>query len=373
MKTLSFLLQKEFRQIFRNPTLLRMILALPIIQLTVLPLAADFEIKNINLVVVDQDRSTFSRDLVSKITASGYFILVDYNNNALQSMEYIESDEADVVLEIPHNFEKNLVREGNEQLFLAINAINGTKANVGGAYLSQLIGSFNQEIRVEWMQKGSAKKTPMLEIAAINWFNPLLNYQFFMVPGILVVLVTMIGAYMCALNIVKEKEAGTIEQINVTPIKKHHFILGKLIPFWMIGVFVFSVGLFVVGRLVYGIIPVGSLVLLYAYLSLYLIAVLGIGLLVSTYSNTQQQAMSLAFFLMMIFILMSGLFTSIDSMPPWAKFITQLNPVTYFIEVVRMIIMKGSEFRHILHHFLIMTGFALFFNTWAVLNYSKTS
>jgi len=373
MKTLSFLLQKEFLQIFRNPTLLRMILAIPVIQLTILPLAADFEIKNINLVVVDHDRSTFSRDLVNKITASGYFVLVDYSSNSKQSLAYIESDEADVALEIPHNFEKNLVREGHDQLFLAINAINGTKANVGGAYLSQVIGNFNQEIRLEWMQSGKIIQAPIVEVAAINWFNPLLNYQFFMVPGILVVLVTMVGAYMCALNIVKEKEVGTIEQINVTPIKKHLFILGKLIPFWAIGMFVFSLGLFLVGRLVYGIVPAGNLALLYGYLTLYLIAVLGIGLLVSTYSNTQQQAMSLAFFLMMIFILMSGLFTPIESMPAWAKFITQLNPVTYFIEVVRMIIMKGSEFRHISQHFIIMLGFALFFNTWAIFNYRKTS
>lgn len=373
MKTLSFLLQKEFKQIFRNPTLLRMILVIPVIQLAILPLAADFEIKNINVVVVDQDHSTNSRDLVDKITASGYFVLVDYTNSSKQGLEYLESDEADVVLEIPPDFERNLVRENHEQLFLAINAINGTKANVGGGYLSRVIADFNQEIRQDWYQNGQPIRSPVIETRAINWFNPLLNYQFFMVPGILVVLVTMVGAYMCALNIVKEKEVGTIEQINVTPIKKHHFILGKLIPFWVIGMFVFTLGLFLVARLIYGIVPVGSLLLLYGYLTLYLIAVLGIGLLVSTYSQTQQQAMSLAFFLMMVFLLMSGLFTSVESMPRWARIIAQLNPVTYFIEVVRMIVMKGSEFRHVTRHFIVMAGFALVFNTWAVLNYRKTS
>ncbi len=159
----------------------------------------------------------------------------------------------------------------------------------------------------------------------------------------------------------------------MTPIRKHHFILGKLIPFWTIGLFVFSLGLFLVARLIYGIVPVGSLLLLYGYLALYLIAVLGIGLLVSTYSSTQQQAMSLAFFLMMIFLLMSGLFTPIDSMPKWARILAQLNPVTYFIEVMRMIVMKGSEWIHITKHILIMLGFAIFFNTWAVINYRKTS
>jgi len=373
MKTLSFLLRKEFKQIFRNPTLLRMILAIPVIQLSILPLAADFEIKNINVVVVDHDHSTYSRELVDKITASNYFILIDYINNARKGFNYLESDEADVILEIPADFERNLVRENHEQLFLAINAINGTKANVGGGYLVRVINDFNQEIQLEWYQNGRASTPPVIESHSLNWFNPNLNYQFFMVPGILVVLVTMVGAYMCALNIVKEKEVGTIEQVNVTPIKKHHFILGKLIPFWLMGIVVFTIGLFLVARLIYGIVPAGSLILLYGYLALYLIAVLGIGLLVSTYSQTQQQAMSLAFLLMMIFILMSGLFTSIESMPDWARFIAQLNPVTYFIEVVRMVIMKGSGFGHVIKHFLIMAGFAILFNTWAIINYRKTT
>ncbi len=373
MNTLLFLLQKEYRQIFRNPTLLRMILAIPVIQLTILPLAADFEIKNINVAIVDYDRSTYSRDLVHKIESSGYFVLVDYNGDPKASFGYLESDEADVIIEIPEGFERNLVRENHEELFLSINAINGTKANVGGGYLSQVIQDFNQEIRADWVFRKPNKRSAIAEMVTINRFNPLLNYQFFMVPGILAILVTMIGAYMCALNIVKEKEVGTIEQINVTPVKKHLFILGKLIPFWTIGVFVFSIGLFLVARLVYGIIPVGNVLLLYAYLSLYLIAVLGVGLLVSTYSQTQQQAMSLAFFFMMIFILMSGLFTPIEGMPAWAKFITQLNPVTYFIEVMRMVVMKGSSFEHISRHFAIMLGFAIFFNSWAVWNYRKTS
>jgi ABC-2 type transport system permease protein len=212
---------------------------------------------------------------------------------------------------------------------------------------------------------------PNIEITSSNWFNPSLNYQTFMVPGILVLLVTMIGAYMCTLNIVKEKEMGTIEQINVTPIKKYQFILGKLIPFWIIGLIIFSIGLFVVARLIYGIVPVGSLLLLYAFLGLYLVAVIGIGLLISTIANNQQQAMSLAFLFMMIFILMGGLFTTIDSMPNWARWISKFNPVAYFIDVNRMVIMKGSGFPDIKYHFLKMLGFAVFFNVWAVLNYRK--
>jgi ABC-2 type transport system permease protein len=373
MRTLVFLLRKEFKQIFRNKSILRMIIAMPIIQLLVMPLAADFEIKNINLSVVDHDHSAYSRKLVSQITASGYFRINDYSESFNESFEEFQNDKSDVLLEIPKDFEKALLTENGANLLLAVNAINGTKATVGSGYLSRIISNFNADIRQEWMQPSKASLSPTIEVTSRNWFNPFLNYPFFMVPGILVSLVTMVGVYMCALNIVKEKEVGTIEQINVTPIKKYHFILGKLIPFWVIGIFVFSLGLFGVARLVYGIVPAGSILLLYAFLSLFLIAVLGIGLLISTYSQTQQQAMSLAFFVIMIFILLSGLFTPVDSMPEWAKWIARLNPMTYFIDVMRMVVLKGSGFTDIKMHFAAMLGFAVFFNGWAVLNYRKTS
>ncbi|MDO8998137.1 MAG: ABC transporter permease [Bacteroidota bacterium] len=373
MRILRFLLQKEFKQIFRNKSLLPMIFLMPIIQLIVMPLAADYEVKNINLSIVDHDHSTYSQKLTSKIISSGYFILSDYGNSFKNSLQQVEQDKSDLILEIPQGFEKNIVRENKQKLFIAVNAINGTKAGLGGAYINNIIFNFNNDLRNDWIQSMRYNQIPTIEIVSSNWFNTFLNYTFFMVPGILVVLVTMVCIYMCSLNIVKEKEIGTIEQINVTPIKKFHFILGKLIPFWVIGVFIFSVGLFVVGRLVYGIIPVGNAGLVYAFLSLYLIAMLGLGLLISTYSETQQQAMSVAFFFMMVFLLMSGLFTSIDSMPEWAKIIANCNPVTYFIEVMRMVVLKGSNFSDIKNHFIIMTGFAVLFNSWAILNYKKTS
>lgn len=373
MRTLRFLLKKEFRQIFRNKMLLPLIFVMPIIQLLVLPLAADYEIKNINISIVDHDHSSYSQQLIHKITASGYFQLVDYGNSYAKAFWQVETNQTDLILEIPANFEKNLIRENRQKLFIALNAINGTKASLGGNYLSRIISTFNQDLRTELLPMSKFNQAPILTATTSNWFNPLLNYQTFMVPGILAILVTMVGGYMCALNIVKEKEAGTIEQINVTPIKKHHYILGKLIPFWLIGLFVFSVGFLGVARLVYGIIPLGNIGILYLFVALYLVALLGFGLLISTYAETQQQAMSLAFFFMMIFILMSGLFTSIDAMPEWAKVIAFANPVTYFIDVLRMVVLKGSGFQDIKQHFLIMGGFAIFFNTWAILNYRKTS
>lgn len=373
MRTLKFLLQKEFKQIFRNKSLLPLIFVMPIVQLLIMPLAADYEIKNINISVVDHDHSTYSRKLIESVLASGYFKMNDYSNSFDQSFQEFQEDKSDLILEIPVNFEKGFIRENGGNLFLAVNAINGTKASIGSVYLSRIISSFNSEIRLERIPVQTMSAQPLVEIATLNWYNPLMKYPQFMVPGILAILVTMVGAYMCALNIVKEKEVGTIEQINVTPIRKTHFILGKLIPFWIIGMVVFSIGLIFVARIVYGIVPVGSIWLLYSFLAIYLVAVLGIGLLISTYSNTQQQAMSLAFFCMMIFILMGGLFTSVDSMPEWAKVIAHLNPVTYFIEIMRLVVLKGSTFSDIKGQFIAMIGFALFFNTWAILNYRKTT
>jgi len=373
MRTLRFLLQKEFRQIFRNPSILRMMLVVPIVQLLILPLAADFEIRNINVAIVDLDHSTYSHALVNKIIASGYFRLSAYGESYQDAFSGFEKDKSDLILEIPKDFEKDMTVNQEAGLLLAVNAINGMKASVGSSYMSRIINNYNADIRLQWIAPPKMNPIAMIEVAAINWFNPLLNYQLFMVPGILAVLITMVGAYLCSLNIVKEKEVGTIEQINVTPIKKHLFILGKLIPFWVIGMLIFSFGLLVIARFVYGIVPEGSLWLLYSFLGVYLIAVLGIGLLISTYSNTQQQAMSLAFFFMMIFMLMSGLFTPVDSMPEWAKWISRFNPVTYFIEVIRMVILKGSTFQDIKQHFLIIGGFALFFNGWAIWNYKKTA
>lgn len=373
MRTLKFLLQKEFKQIFRNKALLPLLFVVPIMQLLILPLAADYEVKNINMTIVDHDHSTYSQKLISKITASGYFKLTNYATGFNEAFDDIEDDRSDLILEIPRGFERNLIREDEQQLYIAVNAINGVKANLGGAYLNSIIADYNADVRVEWIQMPKFNLFPTIEIISSNWFNPTMNYRFYMVPGILALLVTMIGAYMCALNIVKEKEVGTIEQINVTPIKKYQFILGKLLPFWFIGILVFSMGLFGIGWLVYGIVPIGNLLLLYAYLAVYLIAVLGLGLLISTYAETQQQAMSIAFFFMMVFILMSGLFTPIDSMPQWAYVMTQFSPITYFIEVMRMIVLKGSEFSNVKIHFLIMIGFAVFLNGWAIYNYRKTN
>jgi ABC-2 type transport system permease protein len=371
MRALRILLEKEFRQTFRNPAILRLMFMMPAVQLLIMPLAADYEIKNIRMCVVDSDHSTISNRLIHKITSSGYFKLVGYEQSYTKGLELVEDGAADLILQIPHGFERNLVKEHRSELFIALNAIDGVKAGLGGAYLNGIISDFNKDVNVS-LSGSSPSQIGGLTFATANWFNPHLNYRYFMVPGILVILLTMVGAFLSSLNIVKEKETGTIEQINVTPIGKSQFILGKLIPFWVLGLVVLTIGL-TIARLVYGIVPQGSLLTIYVFAGVYLFAVLGLGLLMSTFANTQQQAMLVAFFVMMVFILLGGLFTSIDSMPGWAQIVTRFNPVAYFIEVMRMVILKGSSLADISRHLGIVAVFGVVLNGLAVWNYRKRS
>ena len=370
MRTLRFLLQKEFRQIFRDPAILRVIFVVPLLQLLLLPWTADYEVKNVKLAVVDHDRGTYARQLLAKITSSGYFQLDSYTSSFQQAFGEIEQHKADLVLEIPVHFERDLIRDNEATLFIAANAINGVKAGLGTSYLQNIIREFNADVRDEWIQTPRLSPEITLDIRPSNWYNPLMNYKFFMVPGILVMLLTIVGSFLTSMNIVREKEIGTIEQINVTPIKKYHFILGKLIPFWILGLLILTIG-FLISWILYGIVPVGSFLTIYIFAAIYLLAVLGYGLLISTFASSQQQAMLVTFFLFMVFVLLGGLYTPIESMPVWAQWFTRFNPVSYFIEVMRMVVLKGSSLSDIGPHILHVFVFALVLNAWAVFSYRK--
>ncbi len=372
MSVLKYLLQKEFRQIFRDPSILRIIFVMPALQLIVIPMAADYEVKNINLSVADHDHSVYTQQMVQKIKSSGYFKLVNYSSTYQEAVTSIESDKADIVLEIPAKFEQNTVHEDQASLFISVNAVNGMKANLGAAYLQNIIQNYNNQIRTKWVQFPPIPPQTNINVSVSNWFNPMMSYKYFMVPAVLATLLTMLGTFLTALNIVREKEIGTIEQINVTPIKKYQFILGKLIPFWVLGLVVLTIG-FLIMRFGYQIHPVGNMLIVYFFASLYLLSILGLGLLISTYADTQQQAMLISFFLLMIFIMLGGLFTPIDSMPAWVQKLTWLNPVSYFIDVVRMVVLKGSSLADIKNHIFVIIGFAIFLNSWAIWNYKKTS
>lgn len=374
MKTILYIIQKEFKQIFRNKGMLPIIFVMPLIQLIILSNAATFDVKNIKFGYVDLDHSATSRALIEKFNASTYFnVLTDFPSEKLASQAMLNGN-VDVVLQMPNHFERDLQKEKKATLGVTINAIDGAAAGVENVYVTQIIQSFNKNLMVDVMQISDSMQVQSVNISTIPlfWYNKTLNYKTFMVPGILVLLVTMITLFLSGMNIVREKEIGTLEQINVTPIKKSQFIIGKLFPFWIIGLGLLTVGL-TIAKLVFNIPIIGSLPLMYLYTSIYILVVLGIGLFISNFTDTQQQAMFIAWFFTVIFILMSGLFTPIESMPKWAQTVTEFNPIKYFVQVMRMVMLKGSGFIDILPLLLKTLFYAIVMNGLAVWSYKKTN
>ena len=374
MKTILFIIQKEFRQIFRNKAMLPIIFVLPMLQLLILSNAASFEIKNIKFSYVDNDHSVASRELISKFEASQYFNIVERFSSKKEADFQMQTGKVDVILEIPNHFERDLITENNTNLSVSINAIDGAAAGVENVYISQIITGFNQKIQTQLYQYNEASYVHPVNIVTIPsfWYNNTLNYKTFMVPGILVLLVTMLTLFLSSMNIVREKEIGTLEQINVTPIRKYQFIVGKLFPFWVLGLVILTVGL-TIAKVVFSVPILGSIGLIYFFTSIYLLVILGIGLIISNNSDTQQQAMFIAWFFSVIFILMSGLFTPIESMPQWAQNVTLLNPIRYFVEIIRMVMLKGATFSDISRPFLIIVGYAFVLNGIAVWSYKKVN
>jgi ABC-2 type transport system permease protein len=372
MKTILFIIQKEFRQIFRNKGMLPIIFILPMVQLLILSNAASFEIKNIKFSYIDNDHSVASRELVSKFEASSYFNIIDSYSSKKEADFNMETGNVDVILEIPNYFERDLIKENGTTLSVSINAIDGAAAGVENVYISQIIAGFNQKIQTQLYQYNKSSYVQPVNIVTIPsfWYNNTLNYKTFMVPGILVLLVTMLTLFLSSMNIVREKEIGTLEQINVTPIRKYQFIIGKLFPFWFLGLVILTIGL-IIAKVVFSVPILGNIGLIYFFTSIYLLVILGLGLIISNHSDTQQQSMFIAWFLAVIFILMSGMFTPIESMPVWAQNITLLNPIRYFVEIIRMVMLKGASFSDISKPFYIILLYAIILNGIAVWTYKK--
>ena len=374
MKTILFIIQKEFKQIFRNKSMLPIIFILPLMQLIILSNAASFEVKNIKFSYIDNEKSALSRQLISQFEASNYFDIIAQFPSKKEADLAMQNGKVAVILEIPNQFEQQLVKNKKGTLSVSINAIDGAAAGVTNVYIMQIISGFNQDIqpKLQLFQEGKPVSNSKITTIPSFWYNKTLNYKTFMVPGILVLLVTMLSLFLSSMNIVREKEVGTLEQINVTPIKKYQFIIGKLFPFWVLGLVVLTVGL-VISKVVFNVPILGNIFLIYMFTSVYLILILGIGLFISNHTETQQQAMFIAWFFTVIFILMSGLFTPIESMPTWAQNVTLLNPIRYFVEVIRMVMLKGSGFQDIKLQLGIIALYAIVINGLAVWSYKKTN
>ena len=381
MRRILVLAWTEVLHVVRDRATLAQVLLIPFTQLLILANAATFEIRDTPLYVVDQDHTSASRGLVTRFAASGNFTIAGASPSPELANERLLAGDVTMVLTIPHDFERDLVRTHVGGVQLVVNAEKGMAAGIVQYYASRILTRYAAELAPE-LGRGSGapampaaatgprRGTPQIDVRTRAWYNPTLDYRHYMVPGILVALVTLIGTLLTAQNIAREKELGTLEQLNVTPITRGQFIAGKLLPFWVLGMFELAAGL-VLGRVVFGVPVLGSPLLLFAVSAVYLVAALGIGLWISTIVETQQQAMFVTFFIMMIYLLMSGLFTPIDSMPRWVQIAAELNPVRHFVAISRAVLVKGAGLREIQRPFLILAVFATVVFSLAVRQYSK--
>jgi ABC-2 type transport system permease protein len=368
---LKYLIEKEFKQFMRNPLLPKFIFIFPFVMLGLLPLAANFEVKDVDLSIVDNSHSPLSNRLIHKLESSGYFRISDMSTGYRQSIKQLEQNKSDVIVEIPATFETDLYREQASDIMITANTVDAMKGALSSAYLMGMIAEFNAEFRTELAP--AAKKTPIgFSISSLFWFNPRLKYAYAMVPAIMVMLISIICGFLPAFNIVLEKEQGTIEQMNVTPVDKFSLILSKLIPYWVTGFIVLNM-CFLVAWLFYGMVPKGSILTIYLFETVYVLAMSGLGLVISNYAKTLQQSMFLVFFIIITFIFLGGLYTPVDNMPVWAQWLSDVDPIKYFVRVMRLIYLKGSAAADMLPLLLHIVLFALVFNTWAILSYKKKS
>ena len=376
MRRILFLARAEVLHVVRDRATLAQVLVVPVLQLLVLSNAATFQVTNTPTYVVDLDWSSLSRGLITRFRASGHFRVDEQSESPELANEALLRGDATMVLTIPHDFETEIIRTGTAPIQLAVNAEKGSAAGIVQAYASSIASAYALELAAsrgagaDGSNVPPTRGTPRIDLRVRSWYNPALNYKYYMVPGILVALVTLIGTLLTAQNIAREKELGTLEQLNVTPMTRGQFIAAKLLPFWGLGMLNLAIGL-LVAALVFGVPMRGSLLLLFASAAVYLVAALAIGLWISSVVETQQQAMFVTFFVMNVYLLMSGLFTPIDSMAPWVRTVSQLNPVRHFVTISRAILMKGAGPADIARPLLILTIFGAVTLALAIRQYSK--
>lgn len=368
---LKYLIEKEFKQIFRNKIIFGLIFFFPALTMLIFPWAINFEVKNIRVNVIDNSHTSYSQQLISKIDASDYLILNAVCGSYDEAYQDIETGDCHIIVEIPSSFDTDLTKHRTTNILVASNAVNGTQGMLGASYISTIATNLSEELNI-WRPTTtlSAGNVPLIDIQNQYRFNVDLDYKQYMIPAFMVILLNLICGILPSMNIVMEKEQGTVQQINVSPIKKWEFILAKLIPFWVVGLIVITTAMLIV-YLVYGFLPKGNIVLIYFSALVFIISISGMGILISNYSSNTQQASFLVMFFILILILLSGMFTPVSAMPSWAQVIAYINPLTYFAETMRMVYLKGSTLTGLLPNIctVLIIGFVL--NVAAVLSYRK--
>ncbi|OFW33731.1 MAG: ABC transporter permease [Acidobacteria bacterium RIFCSPLOWO2_12_FULL_60_22] len=336
------ILIKEFIQSLRNPRMRAMIFVVPIVQLFLFGYAVTTDVKHIALAVYDLDHSVASRELVSRFVQSGYFDLVESVQDNHRVRELLDAGTARAVLQLDRGFQETLQAGRTAPLQLIVDGTISNTAGIVLQYSSKIVSQFSQELLDRHIARlwGTPPPTAKVELETRAWFNAELESRNFFVPGVIAMIVTLMSLMLTSMAVVREKEIGTMEQILVTPIRPVEFILGKTIPFALLS-FADVIGITLIGVFWFGVPVRGNLLLLLFATGLFLMTTLGLGLLISTLSQTQQQAMMGAFFLYLPAFLLSGFVFPIANMPIVVQWLTLLNPLRYFLEIIRAIFLKG--------------------------------
>lgn len=369
--TWKYLLKKEFKQFLRDPGMPRMTLMFPFLIILVFPFAASMEVRNIKLAIVDNDHTEQAGKLIEKCACSGYFEISDVSATPLRAQEMMDDGRIDAILTISAGFARMLEDSSPAEdalpLGIKVNTVNGTRGSIGSQYLNACVSSY-----VMAEKGGGMQNSAQIEVRENYLFNSFQDYKLFMIPALIVIAITMMCGFLPALNIVSEKEKGTIEQMNVTPVNKFAFIGCKMIPYVAVAFFmVFSCML--LAKIAFGYGCAGSLLDISIFTLAHIIVMASFGLLVSNYSENAQQAMFIIWFFSMVFMLMSGIFTPIASMPAWAKVVSYANPLTYYADAMRGIVLKGSTLADTWLDLACLLGIGGLTTTWAVLSYHKTN
>lgn len=352
---------KEFRQVFRDPNMLRLIFAVPIIQLLLFGYVVNLDVKNISLDVYDFDQSRLSRQFITSASAGDYFSPVPEQVSVLEIEERFKEEKSDMAVIIPPDFGAMIDQQQSVTIGIVADASNANQASIGAGYMARIARNFSQrEYGIE----------PPIEIRYSMLYNPEMESVYYMVPGIVATLLTMITVMLTSMAVVREREYGTLEQLMVTPIPRSTFLAGKLVPFAILGMFEMIVAL-TLGVLWFEIPFAGSSILLFTIAAIYLGTTLGVGLLISTLTSTQQQAMFFAWFFFVFALLTSGFFTPIRNMPEWMQYITLINPMRYFMSIVRAIMMKGAGITEMINDIVPILIYPVVVFTIAVMRFSK--
>lgn len=366
MKALPYLLTKEYKQMFRNRLLPIVFILLPIVMMNVVSRIATQEVKNLNIAVIDCDHSTLSSRLTQKLQASEFFNLYATCPNYQTAYDLLQEGSVDFIVTIENEFEHNLYRIGDADVMVTVNAVNGMKGGLGNSYLTQIVMQYAQELGCE---NGAISRSPVT-VEPRYLFNAALDYKPYMIPALMAMTLMLLVGFLPSLNVVGEKERGTIEQISVTPVSRIEFILSKMIPYWTVGIFIVGFSMLLAWK-IHGVIPAGPVWLVFLFNIVFIFTISSLGLIVSNYSDNMRQASVVMFFFIVIFILTSGLITPVSAMPYWAQEVTRINPLRYIMTAMREIYLKGSTFHQLLPQFIPLCIYGALASTWAIVSFRK--